>query len=126
MGRPATAALYVIAMAAVVVGVDVLVFRGHFWSGWRPTSASSWCSERSTSGSCSTHSAASAACSCGTSTTIWWTLGGRRVPAHEDAEVDAYLDTGLVVLPHEQRDCRLVDQRAHAQLVIRPGELLTR
>ena len=26
-----TAALYVISMAAVVVGVDVLVFRNHFW-----------------------------------------------------------------------------------------------
>lgn len=24
-------ALYVVAMAAVVVGVDVLFFRGHFW-----------------------------------------------------------------------------------------------
>ena len=31
MGRPAAAALYVIAMVAVVVGVDVLFFRGHFW-----------------------------------------------------------------------------------------------
>ena len=24
--------LYVVAMAAVVVGVDVLIFRGHFWA----------------------------------------------------------------------------------------------
>lgn len=31
MGRSAVAALYVVAMAAVVVGVDVLFFRGHFW-----------------------------------------------------------------------------------------------
>jgi hypothetical protein len=33
MGRPAAGALYVAAMAAVVVGVDVLFFRGqgHFW-----------------------------------------------------------------------------------------------
>lgn len=33
MGRPASGALYVAAMAAVVVGVDVLFFRGqgHFW-----------------------------------------------------------------------------------------------
>ncbi|MGH2972812.1 MAG: hypothetical protein ACRDLE_11940, partial [Gaiellaceae bacterium] len=31
MGRSATAALYVVAMAAVVVGVDVLFFRGHVW-----------------------------------------------------------------------------------------------
>jgi uncharacterized membrane protein len=31
MGRPATGALYVVAMAAVVVGVDVFFFRGHAW-----------------------------------------------------------------------------------------------
>jgi len=31
MGRPAAAALYVAAMAALVVGVDVLFFRGHVW-----------------------------------------------------------------------------------------------
>ena len=31
MGRPAIVALYVLAMAAVVVGVDVLFFRGHVW-----------------------------------------------------------------------------------------------
>ena len=31
MGRPAAGALYVIGMAAVVVGVDLLFFRGHFW-----------------------------------------------------------------------------------------------
>ena len=31
MGRPATGALYVVVMAGVVVGVDVLFFRGHFW-----------------------------------------------------------------------------------------------
>lgn len=31
MGRNATVALYVLAMAAVVVGVDVLFFRGHVW-----------------------------------------------------------------------------------------------
>jgi hypothetical protein len=31
VGRPAAGVLYVIVMAAVVVGVDVLFFRGHFW-----------------------------------------------------------------------------------------------
>ena len=31
MGRSAAAALYVVAMAAVVVGVDVLFFRHHLW-----------------------------------------------------------------------------------------------
>jgi hypothetical protein len=29
--RPAAAALYIVAMAAVVIGVDVLFFRGDFW-----------------------------------------------------------------------------------------------
>lgn len=32
MGRPLAGVLYVIVMAAVVVGVDVLFFRGHFWA----------------------------------------------------------------------------------------------
>lgn len=31
MGRQATAALYVIVMCSVVVGVDLLFFRNHFW-----------------------------------------------------------------------------------------------
>jgi hypothetical protein len=31
MGRRAAGALYVVAMATVVVGVDVLFFRSHFW-----------------------------------------------------------------------------------------------
>jgi ABC-type uncharacterized transport system permease subunit len=31
MGRTAVGVLSVIGMAAVVVGVDVLFFRGHFW-----------------------------------------------------------------------------------------------
>jgi hypothetical protein len=31
MGRQAAVVLYVLAMVAVVVGVDVLFFRGHFW-----------------------------------------------------------------------------------------------
>ncbi len=31
MGRQAAVALYVLAMVAVVVGVDVLFFRNHFW-----------------------------------------------------------------------------------------------
>lgn len=31
MGRPLAGALYVAAMAAVVVAVDVLFFRGHVW-----------------------------------------------------------------------------------------------
>jgi hypothetical protein len=32
MGRPALAALYALAMAAVVVAVDVLFFRDHVWA----------------------------------------------------------------------------------------------
>ena len=32
MGRSAVDVLYVAAMAAVVVGVDVLFFRGYFWA----------------------------------------------------------------------------------------------
>jgi hypothetical protein len=31
MGRPVAAALFLGALVAVVVGVDVLVFRNHFW-----------------------------------------------------------------------------------------------
>jgi hypothetical protein len=31
VGRPLAGVLYVVAMAAVVVGVDVLFFRGHVW-----------------------------------------------------------------------------------------------
>ena len=31
MGRQATVVVYVLAMVAVVVGVDVLFFRHHFW-----------------------------------------------------------------------------------------------
>ena len=31
MAKPLTGAVYAAAMAAVVVGVDVLLFRGHFW-----------------------------------------------------------------------------------------------
>ena len=31
MGRQATVALYVLTLVAVVVGVDVLFFRHHFW-----------------------------------------------------------------------------------------------
>ena len=31
MGRPAGGALYVVAMVAVIVAVDVLLFRGHVW-----------------------------------------------------------------------------------------------
>ncbi|MCU1647305.1 MAG: hypothetical protein JWN03_7580 [Nocardia sp.] len=31
MGRQAALALYVVAMVVVVVGVDVLIFRHHFW-----------------------------------------------------------------------------------------------
>jgi hypothetical protein len=31
VGRQAAAVLYVLAMVAVVVGVDVLFFRHHFW-----------------------------------------------------------------------------------------------
>ena len=32
MGRQAAVVLYVLALVAVVVGVDVLFFRGHFWA----------------------------------------------------------------------------------------------
>ena len=32
MGRPAAVALYVLALAAVIVGVDVLFFRHQFWA----------------------------------------------------------------------------------------------
>jgi hypothetical protein len=52
MGNRAIGVLYALAMVAVVVGVDLLFF-GHktwFWSGLQPTSASSSCSARSTSG----------------------------------------------------------------------------
>lgn len=31
MGKPAAGVVYVVAMAAVVVVVDVLFFRGHVW-----------------------------------------------------------------------------------------------
>jgi type IV secretory pathway VirB2 component (pilin) len=31
MGRPTAVALYVLALVAVVVGVDVLFFRNRFW-----------------------------------------------------------------------------------------------
>jgi hypothetical protein len=31
VGRPAVGALYVVATVGVVVGVDVLFFRGHVW-----------------------------------------------------------------------------------------------
>ena len=31
MGRQAAAVLYVLALIAVVVGVDILFFRHHFW-----------------------------------------------------------------------------------------------
>jgi hypothetical protein len=31
MGRQATVVLYVLALVAVVIGVDVLFFRNHFW-----------------------------------------------------------------------------------------------
>jgi uncharacterized membrane protein len=32
VGRQAAVALYVLAMVAVVVGVDILFFRHHFWA----------------------------------------------------------------------------------------------
>ncbi len=32
MGRQTTVVLYVLALVAVVVGVDVLFFRNHFWA----------------------------------------------------------------------------------------------
>jgi hypothetical protein len=32
MGRPAVVVLYVLALVVVIVGVDVLFFRNHFWA----------------------------------------------------------------------------------------------
>jgi hypothetical protein len=32
MGRPLATALFIVVMVAVVVGVDVLVFRHHLWA----------------------------------------------------------------------------------------------
>jgi hypothetical protein len=32
VGRPVAVALYVLALVAVIVGVDVLFFRHHFWA----------------------------------------------------------------------------------------------
>lgn len=32
MGRQAAVILYVLALVAVVVGVDILIFRHHFWA----------------------------------------------------------------------------------------------
>jgi len=32
MGRAAAGALYLVVMVALVIGVDVLFFRGHFWA----------------------------------------------------------------------------------------------
>ncbi len=32
MGRPLAVGLYVVAMAAMIVGVDVAFFRNHFWA----------------------------------------------------------------------------------------------
>ncbi|HEX6454600.1 MAG TPA: hypothetical protein VF060_34705 [Trebonia sp.] len=32
MGRQAVAVLYVLAMVGIVVGVDILFFRHHFWA----------------------------------------------------------------------------------------------
>jgi len=32
VGRPAAIVLYVLALIAVVVGVDILFFRHHFWA----------------------------------------------------------------------------------------------
>jgi len=32
MGRQATTVLYVLALVAVVVGVDILFFKHHFWA----------------------------------------------------------------------------------------------
>lgn len=31
MGRQAVAVLYVLVMVAVIIGMDVLIFRHHFW-----------------------------------------------------------------------------------------------
>jgi hypothetical protein len=41
MGRQVAVVLYVVAMAAVIVDVDIVFFRNRFW-------ALSWCSQLST------------------------------------------------------------------------------
>ena len=50
MGRQVVVVLYVVAMAAVIVGVDVVFFRNHFWERLTVILlALSWCSQLSTS-----------------------------------------------------------------------------
>jgi hypothetical protein len=44
-------------------------------------------------------------------------LGGRRMAAREEAEVDPDLDAGLVLLAHAERDLGVVDERVHTLLV---------
>jgi hypothetical protein len=46
MGRQAAVVLYVLALVAVVVGVDVLFFRNRFWERLIVAELS-WCSRRS-------------------------------------------------------------------------------
>ena len=48
MGRSATIALYVLFMAVVLVGVDLLFFRNRFWERLMVNVGSSWCSPPST------------------------------------------------------------------------------
>ncbi len=48
MGRHATTVLYVLALIAVVVAIDVLFFRNRFWQRLMVNVESSWCSRRST------------------------------------------------------------------------------
>jgi hypothetical protein len=47
MGRQAGVVLYVLSLVAVVVGVDVLLFRRRFWERLMITSGLSCCSRRS-------------------------------------------------------------------------------
>src|SRR5262249_37411276 len=53
-------------------------------------------------------------------------LGRRRVPSGEDAEVDADLDSRLLLLAYEQRNRRFLAEWTHAEPVSRSSELLTR
>lgn len=48
MARQVAVVLYVVAMAAVMVGVDFAFFRNHFWARLMANIALSWCSQPST------------------------------------------------------------------------------
>jgi hypothetical protein len=48
MARPLVVVLYAIAMAAVIVGVDLAFFRNRFWERLMANIGIVWCSELST------------------------------------------------------------------------------